>query len=150
VTAYSGTLLETDTPNSLTGSASLAGAGVGASLPAVTWTSPSGVGSYNFGSVVVGQPGIAIFQLTNSGSATLNVSIQLGGAPVLVFSETDNCPSTLTAGSSCQVTVQFVPQTSISYTGLLVETDSTNNVSGSATLSGNGVPATVNSQPLIL
>ncbi len=94
--------------------------------------------------------------LSNNGSMALTVSkIAVTGN----FSQTNNCGSSLPAGSSCSVKVTFTPKAGGSLTGSLTITDNNNGVSGStqslnlsgtgmdfslAAASGSGTTATVN------
>jgi hypothetical protein len=50
-------------------------------------------------------------QLTNSGSATLQItSLAITGTNTKDFSQTDTCKSSLPAGKSCTITVRFEPK----------------------------------------
>jgi hypothetical protein len=107
----------------------------------------NGQTSYNFGSIAINTTASAVCTLSNSGSVTLNVSIQPSGTG---FSEAvgGTCATTLAGGQSCTVNVQFAPTTAGSYSGALTETDSTNNVSASIQLSGTGTsPGTLSITP---
>ncbi len=58
--------------------------------------------------------------LTNTGTATLNVgAIQISGD----FAQTNNCPATLAANSSCTINVNFTPTASGTRTGTLTVND---------------------------
>ncbi len=73
--------------------------------------------------------------LTNTGSATLSISrIQIAGD----FSQTNNCPGNLAAGSNCSIQVTFTPTSSGSRTGTLTITDNGSNSPQAASLSGTG------------
>jgi hypothetical protein len=75
--------------------------------------------------------------LTNSGSATLNIS---GIAVTGDFSQTNNCGSTLAAGSSCNILVTFKPTATGSRSGTLtISDDPLAGGQQTVSLSGNGV-----------
>jgi len=75
--------------------------------------------------------------LTNTGNATLSISgIALGGTNPADFAETNTCPVTLAAGSSCPINVTFTPAGTGSYTATLTVTDNSGNTAGST----QGVP----------
>jgi hypothetical protein len=54
------------------------------------------------------------------------------------FSQTNNCPATLAAGSSCKVDVVFTPTVSGTNSGTLVITDSDPNSPDTLKLTGTG------------
>jgi hypothetical protein len=94
--------------------------------------SPTAVG---FGSVATGasSPPQAV-TVTNSGTAAAPVtSIATSGD----FSQTNNCGTSLAAGSSCTVTVRFLPAATGSRTGNLTVTAS--GITNTVPLSGTGV-----------
>ena len=71
--------------------------------------------------------------LTNTGNASLSVgTIQVSGN----YAQTNNCPTTLTTGSSCNINVIFSPVSSGTQTGVLTISD--NAMSGSQTVSLTG------------
>jgi hypothetical protein len=61
----------------------------------------------NFGSIAVGKTGSASVTLANASNKTMTIQ-QIATSPS-VFSETNNCGSSLAAGLSCTVTVTFKP-----------------------------------------
>jgi hypothetical protein len=67
----------------------------------------------DFGSVQVGTASSTqVSILSNETSAALAItSISVTGANSGDFSQTDNCPSSLSAGSNCSITVTFTPST---------------------------------------
>jgi hypothetical protein len=83
--------------------------------------------------------------LTNTGSATLNVSAPLGISGD--FGETDNCAGAgLAISASCSISVTFTPTATGSRTGMLTITDNAGSGQQTVSLSGQGVtPATLNS-----
>jgi hypothetical protein len=82
--------------------------------------------------------------LTNTGNATMNVgTIQITGD----YAQTNNCPTTLTANSSCSINVTFTPIASGTRSGALTVTD---NVQGSpqvVNLTGTGSDFSLASSP---
>jgi hypothetical protein len=94
--------------------------------------SPTALG---FGSVATGSASSAqAVTVTNSGSAAAPVgSITTSGD----FSQTNNCGTSIAAGSSCTVTVTFRPTASGSRTGTLTVTAA--GVTSTVPLSGTGV-----------
>jgi hypothetical protein len=76
--------------------------------------------------------------LSNSGSATLTIASIMASAN---FGETNNCGSSIAAGSSCTINVTFAPTAIGTLTGTLTIIDNNNGVTGSTqmvTLSGTG------------
>jgi hypothetical protein len=73
--------------------------------------------------------------LTNGGNQTLDVtSIQVTGD----FAQVNNCPSTLTASSSCTINVTFTPTAFGTLTGTLAVTDNAQGSPQTASLTGSG------------
>jgi Abnormal spindle-like microcephaly-assoc'd, ASPM-SPD-2-Hydin len=81
--------------------------GNGVSQLAVPTLAPS---SLDFGQRRVGTTGTpSAVTLTNAGNAALNISsITLGGT-LIPFSRTHNCPTSLSAGGSCTISVTYNP-----------------------------------------
>ena len=79
--------------------------------------------SFDFGSVLTNQTASATFVLQNAGasaSGTLTVSTSSSSNfPI----NTNTCTGTLGAGSSCQITIGFVPSAQITYTGQISVND---------------------------
>jgi hypothetical protein len=73
--------------------------------------------------------------LTNTGSTTVTISQISAAAP---FSETNNCPASLTAGQNCQIQVSFTPTAKGSASGTLSVTDDATGSPQKVTLSGIG------------
>jgi len=74
--------------------------------PAVTF-SPI---TFAFGSTLIGQSASTPITLTNSGFAALAIdTISINGANPADFSQTNNCPATLSSGASCAFNVTFTP-----------------------------------------
>src|SRR5206468_10061502 len=64
-----------------------------------------------FGSEIVGSPSIAqTVTLSNSGTASLSItSIAITGTNSADYAQTNNCGSSVAAGSSCNIYVTFSP-----------------------------------------
>ena len=76
--------------------------------------------------------------LTNPGTLTLNVgTIQITGD----FAQTNNCPPSLTANSSCTIKISFKPTASGTRSGTLAITDNALGSPQTVTLSGTGSAA---------
>jgi len=77
--------------------------------------------------------------VTNTGDATLNITqIGLTGSYPNCFRETNSCGTSLTAGSSCTISVQFAPSGVGSYTAAVTISDNAPNSPQSVALSGTG------------
>jgi hypothetical protein len=85
--------------------------GQAARPPAIAW-SPATNGTFDYGTVTVGQAESQTFALTNSGSsATGMLRVSLGGAATFSITA-DACTGTaLGPAKSCNVTVQYAPTT---------------------------------------
>ena len=95
--------------------------------------------SLTFPSQTVNTTGTAMpVKLTNGGTAALNISsIAISGN----FGQTNNCGTSVAAGSFCTINVTFDPQSTGTLTGTLTVTDNANGVTGatqSVSLSGTG------------
>jgi hypothetical protein len=73
--------------------------------------------------------------LTNTGSTTVTISQISASAP---FSETNNCPASLTAGQCCQIQVSFKPTAKGITSGTLSVTDDATGSPQKVALSGVG------------
>lgn len=121
----------------------LSGTGVGASVS----LNPA---SLNFASVAMGNSSqVQTLTLTNSGNAALSISgIQISGD----FSETNDCPASLSASSSCTISVTFTPSATGARTGSVTINDNApgsphasalNGVGGDFTISGQNISDTI-------
>jgi hypothetical protein len=144
--ARSGSIVIQDDAAGAPHSIALSGVGQGGSS---TNPAPDAVltpSTLTFLSVPVGRSSVPqSATLTNAGNASLTISgIQAAGD----FSETDNCPSTLSAGSACTINVVFTPTAEGSRSGSLTvsEKSSTQTVS----LTGVGSAANVQLNPATL
>ncbi|HWY59722.1 MAG TPA: SBBP repeat-containing protein [Terriglobales bacterium] len=85
--------------------------------------------------------------LANTGNAGLSISnIQAAGD----YSQTNNCPSTLAAGSGCTFNITFAPTATGMRTGTLTLTDSVSGSPQTVTFTGNGYVNTVTVAPASL
>ena len=75
-------------------------------------------------------------KLTNTGTVDVLISSISAGAP---FSQTNNCPSDLSVGKSCQIKVTFTPQTKGPANGTLSVTDNAQGSPQTVSLSGTGM-----------
>jgi hypothetical protein len=123
----------TITDNSADSPQTVALKGIGGAAPAVT-LSPS---SLDFGS----QPANTTsapqsVTLTNSGSATLNISrVDISGD----FAQTNNCGTSVAMGASCTLSVTFHPTANGSRTGQLTITDDSAGSPQTVALKGSGM-----------
>jgi hypothetical protein len=101
--------------------------------------------SITFPSIVAGSvaPGQALV-VTNNGSVPLSLSIGFNGTGSGLFNETNNCGSSLAAGASCNVGLQFAPLVAGSYSASLTLTDNAGSGSQVVSVSGTATPFTIN------
>jgi hypothetical protein len=111
--------------------------GTGVAPPTVTLL-PAGL---KFATQLVGTAsGQQTATLTNTGSQTVTISnIAITGA----FSETNNCPASLSVGGNCQIQVVFQPKVAGSASGKLTVTDNATGSPQSVGLIGTGTVMTV-------
>ncbi len=107
--------------------------------------------SLNFSDQVVGTTSPAqTVTLTNSGTATLNISnITASGD----FAQTNTCgtlPAQINSGASCAIAVTFRPTTTGVRRGSVAITDDASGSPQSVSLTGNGVASSVTLSPLSL
>jgi uncharacterized membrane protein len=121
-----------------TASIALAGTGLAPATPSIT-LNPA---SLSFGSVTVGSNSTLNFTITNSGSATLNVSqISIAGTG-FTLSMVPTLPLALAANQSATATVRFAPLTATAASGTVtVSSDASNGTTKTVTLSGTGATA---------
>ncbi len=116
--------------NSTSFNVPLSGTGV---TPAAVSLSP---GSLSFGLQLVGTTsGAQTVTLTNTGGASLNITSYAISGP---FSQSNNCPSALAAGSSCTISVSFSPVARGAASGGLNIADNASGSPQSISLSGTG------------
>ena len=97
--------------------------------------------SLTFPSQTVGTTSAAqAVTLSNSGSAALSItSIAVTGTNSGDFGQTNNCGSSLAAGSSCAINVTFTPAATGTRSATLTVTDNASNSPQTASLTGPGV-----------
>jgi hypothetical protein len=128
--ANSGTIVIQDDAAGFPHSISLSGTGLGAFVA----LAPS---SLVFSSLPVGISSAAqTITLTNSGNMTLSISsVQIAGD----YTQTNSCPSTLSAGSTCAINVTFTPTVPGSRSGTVTISDSIPGSPQTVALAGTGV-----------
>ena len=136
--ALSGTLSIQSSQGNI--SVSLAGTGV---APAVTFSAPS----ITFASQTVGVTSSAqTINLQNTGTATLTgIAISITGTNASDFAETTACGTTLTAGSSCAISVVFTSGAVGARTATLQVADNASGSPQSVPITGTGVIGTTTS-----
>jgi hypothetical protein len=136
--AYSGTFQVTDNAVGSPQIINLTGQGT---VPIITWSSPQGGTTYNYGNVLVGSfSNSSPLTLQNTGTGPLNVALTVTGTNAAQFViQSTTCSSTLAAGSSCTIVVRFTPGAAQSYTAFLTETDSIQSLTANLTLNGTGL-----------
>jgi len=104
--------------------------------------------SLTFSATLVGSSSAAQpVTLANTGNAALTISnIQTVGD----YSQTNNCPATLAAGSSCTLNITFAPTATGVRIGALTLTDSVSSSPQTVTFSGNGYVSSVSVAPVSL
>ena len=131
----SGTVTVTDNASPSTQTAAVTGMGT-QSAGAAAVLSPTGL---SFGNETIGsQSAPQVVTLTNTGAATLTISSIV---PTTGFTETNNCPSSLGANATCQITLNFTPTAAGPLTGAVTVTDSDSPSTQSAAMTGVGAQA---------
>lgn len=99
--------------------------------------------TFSFGSLTINTTSAAqTATLENSGTSPLSIStIAVSGTNASVFISSNNCGSSLAAGQSCSIQVQFAPNVTGILSATLTITDNASNPSQSIALSGTGVSA---------
>jgi hypothetical protein len=117
-------------------------------VPSVTLSSASlAFGSQNIGSSSAPQAVV----LSNNGSATLSISsIAVTGSSSSQFSQTNNCASSLAAGSNCTISVTFSPTSMGTWSANLTITDNAPGSTQNVGLLGTGVGPAVLLSPTSL
>jgi hypothetical protein len=105
---------------------------------AIAMLSPSGL---NFGDQTIGIPSTPQnVMLTNTGNINLIISsIQIVGANRRDFTQTNNCPSSLSPNGSCTIAVTFTPRATGTRNAAVSIADNAPNSPQSASLTGVGV-----------
>src|SRR4030095_13190115 len=141
---FSGTIIFSTSRTNGGGTQSISVSGTGTTASSVSSTSSqsyllsASANSLNFGNTLVGSSASQAIALTNTGTATVNVSqVAITGAGFTVSGFTGAV--TLTAGQSFSLNVGFAPATTGSATGSLSFVSSAANSPTTISLSGNGV-----------
>ncbi|MDP9049983.1 MAG: choice-of-anchor D domain-containing protein, partial [Acidobacteriota bacterium] len=88
-------------------------------------------------------------KLFNTGNTQLIISsIALSGINANSFHESNDCPTSLVAGSSCTITVDFSPVVAGSYTAAITITDNASPPTQTIVLNGTGPPVAVSVSPV--
>ncbi len=96
----------------------------------------------NFGSLAIGAAASEAITLVNTGSAPLGgIAITIGGANAGDFSETNNCPASLAAGSRCSINVTFKPAAAGARSAMLTISDNAAAAPQTVALAGTGAGA---------
>ena len=104
--------------------------------PVATFT-PSSVAFPN--QAVGTASGTQTITLSNTGSAALTISsIAITGANISDFAQTNNCPASVAAGSSCNILVTFTPASAASFSAAVTVTDNASGSPQQAALTGTG------------
>ncbi len=139
-----GTITITDNAPGSPHIVNLSGTGTNALVPAVT-LAPT---SLSFGNQAVNTPSATQpVTLTNSGTATLNISNIAASAP---YSQTNACGASVAAGAKCTITVTFTPTAAGSQPGTITVTDNAAGSPQTIPLTGTGVASGVNFSPASL
>ncbi len=128
-----GTLTIIDDAGDSPQTVALSGEGVD-TTPAVS-LSPT---TWDFGNVYLGQAGLGVITLTNTGNATLAIS-GISVPAAFNLNTSSNCGSSLNAGASCIISVSFIPTTAGPVTGSLTISDNASGSPQSVALAGTGV-----------
>ncbi len=92
-----------------------------------------------FGTQAVHSSTTLTVQLTNSGQTPLDISgISIGGADAGDFSQTNNCPAIMAAGTSCTISVTFDPAVKGVRSGMLIVADNVAAGQSTVALTGTG------------
>ena len=118
------------------------------SLPAIGQTVTLSPSSIVFASQTIGTTSSPqVVTLTNTGAKTLNISSIAGGGSVEYFPYTENCGSSLAAGTSCIFMVSFAPDLASKVSATITISDSATPKSLKVTLSGTGVVSVIGLNP---
>jgi hypothetical protein len=135
-----GTLTLTDSDPSSPQTVSLSGTGI-AGTPQATLNPTTVV----FGNQIVSTTSSAqVVALSNPGTAALAItSVTLTGANPGDFADTSTCGTTLAAGSSCNISVNFTPASTTTFSASLSVADNASGSPQTVPLTGTGVAALI-------
>lgn len=103
--------------------------------------------SLTFSNLQVGSSASQAVTITNTGNAPASInSLQITGD----YAQINNCPSPISGGANCTITVVFTPTTTGTRSGTLIMTSGSQNTQQSVSLSGTGVQADLLVSPMIL
>jgi centrosomal CEP192-like protein len=94
--------------------------------------------SLNFGGVVVGNSSALTATLTNDGAASVNITGIAISPANNIYTQTNNCPSTLNVQQTCTFTVVFTPPDVFTYNATLSVTNSAGSAA-TRSLTGSGL-----------
>jgi sugar lactone lactonase YvrE len=145
----SGTLTLTDSDGGSPQTVTLTGTGIAGTPLASLTPNPVAFGNQAVGVTSNGQ----VVVLSNTGTAALNITgVSISGTNPTDFSFTSGCGTSLAAGSSCNISVNFTPASAASFSATLSVADNASGSPQSVTLTGTGkaaapqilfVPATI-------
>ena len=107
--------------------------------------------SLNFGNLASGTTSApSSVTVTNTGNSTVTFTgIAVTGTNSSSFAQSNNCPTSLTAGSTCTINVTFSPASTGSFSAAVTLTDNATNNPQSVPLSGTGIaPVTLSASTL--
>jgi sugar lactone lactonase YvrE len=137
---YSATLTVADNSATATQTAALSGSVTAAPIPLAALAPDS----LSFAVVAGSAPAAQMATLTNTGTAALAIgSISIGGANASSFAQTNACGTSLAAGASCAISVNFTGTAVGSYAATLTVADNSATATQTAALS-----ATVTAAPV--
>jgi Abnormal spindle-like microcephaly-assoc'd, ASPM-SPD-2-Hydin/Beta-propeller repeat len=136
--AQTGTLTLTDSDPSSPQTVGLSGTGINGTPQAAL--SPATVA---FGNQTVNTTSSAqVVVLSNPGTAALSITgVSITGAHPTNFADTSACGSSLAAGSSCNISVNFTPASAASFSASLSVADNASGSPQAASLTGTGTLA---------
>ncbi len=141
-TNYSGTITFAESYGNIV----IAVTGVGTSPTASVSLAPNPV---TFAAQQAGSTSAAqTVTLSNSGGAALSISgVTISGTNASSFTQTNNCGSTVNAGSSCAISITFSPSAAGAYTATVNVADNATGSPQSVTLNGTGTAPQVSLLP---
>ena len=132
--SYPATLNFYDNANGDPQQVPITGTGVTASGPVVT-LQPT---SLSFSGLAVGSSSMQSVTLTNTGTSALTISsIAITGTNASLFTQTNNCSTSVAATKSCSIAVTFKPTASGSFSASVVITDNASPTQQTVALTGS-------------
>jgi len=100
--------------------------------------------SHNFGQVLLNQARSQVFQVSNAGGGTLNISsISVSGSPYFILTGLPTLPVALNSGQTTTFSVQYLPGAEGAHTGTISITDDLARLVHTVALSGTGFDPTM-------